>query len=779
MPKNLSAGEEWLGPLLTEPKKTRKESQKRKKPFLIKTIKEAEVQEYLDNGWEIDKKQKLKVRVRFPRGVDEKLENRTWLLFYQMGYSDLNEGRNFKIKVERKGVGSLEKQVDVFAKDDETVIVAECKASTSLRRRSLQKDIEEFANLKGPMSRAIKKHYGQNFKPKIIWLFVTDNIIWSDPDKERATGENIQIITQKELPYYLQISDHLGIASKYQFLAQFLKNQKIPELLNYTVPAICGFLGEKKYYSFVTTPKQLLKISFINHRSLDDPDGAPTYQRLVSRTRLKQIGRFITDGGFFPTNFLINFHKKVRFDPIKKDLGGNIRYGQLYLPGQYRSAWIIDGQHRLYSYAHLDPKFLNQNIVVIAFERLKIEDEANLFVTINHEQKSVPKTLLDDLQGELKWGSDKPAERIGAISARLIRILDADIGEPFYSKVTKQGIKASDTICLTVPAIMDGLKRSSLVGRAMLKSKLYEPGPLSGATDKETLERARSVINSYFALIREANSGQWGSGRKGYLCTNVAIQGYIFLLEALINYMEPNKGLDSKELDPLDLVSEIEEYIDPVLKFLGSASNKQIEKEFKVQYGASGPKEYFMRLCRIVKFDFSDFLPEGMETWEAEQSGENIKKAEESLKELNIKVHSYIFKTFKKEYGEKGYFDNGVLDKGIKKRAYEKSLDDDPEKKLPLDNYLDFLDYKKIVENKTHWKLFKSVFNIPEPGEKGISKNLKWMERINKLRRIPAHSTEKRVFRAEDFDYLDYIYEEFENNLNAVESEQETLQTEE
>ena len=39
--------------------------------------------------------------------------------------------------------------------------------------------------------------------------------------------------------------------------------------------------------------------------------------------------------------------------------------------------------------------------MVVAFERLDKPEEANLFVTINHEQKSVPKTLLDDLEGEL------------------------------------------------------------------------------------------------------------------------------------------------------------------------------------------------------------------------------------------------------------------------------------------------------------------------------------------------------------------------------------------
>ena len=54
-----------------------------------------------------------------------------------------------------------------------------------------------------------KKHYGENYKPKIIWFFFTSNIIWSKPDKQRATGANIKIVTEKELRYFLQIADHL------------------------------------------------------------------------------------------------------------------------------------------------------------------------------------------------------------------------------------------------------------------------------------------------------------------------------------------------------------------------------------------------------------------------------------------------------------------------------------------------------------------------------------------------------------------------------------------
>ncbi|MCF6267222.1 MAG: DGQHR domain-containing protein [Desulfuromusa sp.] len=760
---------EWLDPISTEAKKLKREAAKRRKAYQELSVLKSAVQEHLDAGWEVDRELKIKTRIRKPWSHDERLENRVWYLFYLLGYPEISSGRNFQITIKRKGADPYKKQIDVLAKDDETVIVTECKSSARITRRSLQKDIEEFANLKGPIANAIKKHYGAGFKPKIIWLFVTSNIAWSQPDRQRAAGAHINIVTEKELKYYLQIADHLRAAARFQFLAEFLKDQKIPEMNGVHVPAVKGKLGGKTFYSFVSTPKQMLKIAFVNHRSLNDPAGAPSYQRLVSRTRLRQISRFIYDGGFFPTNILVNFSSKCRFEHVAKDDETNVVFGNLYLPCRYRSAWIIDGQHRLYGYAPLSEKFLNQNIMVVAFESLKKEEEANLFVTINHEQKSVPKTLLDDLEGELKWGSDRPTERIGAVSARLIGLLNNDIGEPLYGRVTQQGISPTEKTCLTVPAIKDGLRRSGLVGEAILNKKEFAPGVLCGTNDTATLDRARSALNSYFQLLASANTTQWESGRQGYLCTNVALQAYLLLFSSIVSYMESNKGLSARELEPNDLISEIEEYMDPILRWLGEASAIQMEKHFKVQFGSGGPREYFYRLCQKIRASFSDFAPEGMDEWAKGQSEELVDDADKKLKGLNIQVQKTIFDILKQVYGADGnaYWKKGVTDKKIKARAYEKSLEDE-DADLPLENYLDFIEYKKIVENKEHWKLFKPFFDIPEPGEKGYTKNVRWMERVNELRRIPAHATEKRNYKASDFNYIEYVYEEFMSRLSTI-----------
>ena len=82
---------------------------------------------------------------------------------------------------------------------------------------------------------------------------------------------------------------------------------------------------------------------------------------------------------------------------------------------------------------------------------------------------------------------------------------------------------------------------------------------------------------------------------------------------------------------------------------------------------------------------------------------------------------------------------------------------------------------KKVVEAKAVWPLFKPVFNIPEPGEKGQAKNLKWMERVNELRRIPAHPAKERKYKVEDFDYIDFIHDEFTKRLLTAMEEKDIV----
>lgn len=242
--------------------------------------------------------------------------------------------------------------------------------------------------------------------------------------------------------------------------------------------------------------------------------------------------------------------------------------------------------------------------------------------------------------------------------------------------------------------------------------------------------------------------------------------------------MEANKGMSPRELEPQEVVSEIEEYFEPVLEWLSTSSLSAIEKRFKVQFGSGGPREYYFRLVLLVKEIYSDFTPEGTYEWEQERSDERIEAADRKLKELNVLVQKSIFDRLKEKYGTdpSSYWEKGV-DKDDRGKAYTRSLDDDVDTRVLPENYLFFHEYKTIVEKSKHWLLFEDLFDIPIGGVTGRAKNIQWMDRVNDLRRIPAHATEDRVYRLEDLDLIDYIHGEFTRRLETAEIEPEKDET--
>jgi len=58
------------------------------------------------------------------------------------------------------------------------------------------------------------------------------------------------------------------------------------------------------------------------------------------------------------------------------------------------------------------------------------------------------------------------------------------------------------------------------------------------------------------------------------------------------------------------------------------------------------------------------------------------------------------------------YWDQGVRDKDIKTEAYRKSLEYSG-RTAAAGELPGFIDYRKIVEDKAHWSIFKPVFDIP------------------------------------------------------------------
>lgn len=256
------------------------EYRSRKGRYAQQTFRRDEAEYAASEGWELVRENQSSLRFQKLKPHDAQLENEFWCLLYHFGYPNLNVGRNFQVEITTSGRTTVSKQIDVFAYDDETVIVAECKSCETRTKRQMQKDIGEFASNQRLIANTLRRHFGRDFEQKIIWLFVTRNVDWSEPDLARAAEANVQIITEKELFYYKEIAKRIGRSARYQFQAEFLAGTKV-KALSRKVFALRTSFGQHKAYAFFASPSAVLPISFVNHRDLRDPNSAPSYQRLL------------------------------------------------------------------------------------------------------------------------------------------------------------------------------------------------------------------------------------------------------------------------------------------------------------------------------------------------------------------------------------------------------------------------------------------------------------------------------------------------------------------
>ncbi|HOF66315.1 MAG TPA: DGQHR domain-containing protein [Candidatus Fermentibacter daniensis] len=533
----------YLVPLIEDEPSLRSASYVKRNRFEEKTVNHADVENAKNEGWEVKRNNKVSIRMKRLKRHDKELEDRAWMLFRSMGYPVMN-GENFHIHYIRDDGSIGKKQIDVYAEDSETALIVECKSRESRGRRTLQKDILETQALQKYIRKSIVAHHKGERRHKIIWIYITHNIIWSEPDLERASDARIKIITENELQYFETFVKHMGPAGRYQILGEFLQNEKVPGLAEIRLPAIRGTLGGDTFYAFVTKPRHLLKIAFINHQALNHPDGKPAYQRMISSSRIRDIGQFIKDGGYFPTNLLVNFVDEPRFDLLEntENTDQNTRFGWLTLPKKYKSAWIIDGQHRLYGYSHLDDTYLDQSIFVIAFAKMDVHREADLFITINHKQKSVPRSLLVSLLADIRMGDSDPSTSLSALASAIIRSLNTSKTSPLGRRFALPDIPAEPGQNLTISEGVKGLKRTGLIGRIVDKKILS--GPMCGETDEETIKRASYIIDAYFTRIQLSVPDKWEAGKSAYIATNPGFRAHLQVIAEVVQYLTLKRNYD-------------------------------------------------------------------------------------------------------------------------------------------------------------------------------------------------------------------------------------------
>lgn len=591
-----------------------------KSPYEKVSVKKENVDKYIENGWEQFKENKKSITIRKPKQDWIAFEDRVWSMIAEMGFQKVNERRNFKIEY----APGLTKQIDVFAFDEEAILIIECKSTPERRKVNFQKEINEFIALKDKLRDSVKV-LSEN--PKVAFIFATNNAILSKSDrlriKDAASTDNFFHFNQDTIEYYEQLTKLLGCAAKYQLFGHLFEGQKIPGL-DIKVPAICGkFSPGYNFVSFCIDPFELLKLSYILHRSDSTSEASNSYQRLVNKTRINKIGKYIDNGGYFPNSIIANIDTtKLDFsrgERIDKDC--SLNYGILKLPRLYKSIFIIDGQHRLYGYAK-STNDSHHTVQVVAFHNLDIEEQTNIFVDINHTQKSVPANLLQSIMADYNWNSKNDKKALSALKTRLLVELNSEDDSALYKRIILSEEKKNDTRCLTLKTIKDwGLNRVSLFG-TLKGDNLIKTGYLSNIDNVKTLKKAKAYFKECFNYLESNLFDQWklGSAEGGFAAMNVSISAFIRLFENIIDYHVKVNSIKPEFMSGLELSEITKPFLKHVCNFINNISSDD-KKKLRSKFG-SGATEKVLREYQRAIYDIeNDFIPDGLEQWIKDNSG--------------------------------------------------------------------------------------------------------------------------------------------------------------
>jgi DNA sulfur modification protein DndB len=566
---------------------------------------------------------------------------------------------------------------------------------------------------------------------------------------------------------------HIGPAAKYQFFADMLPGKSVSGL-KIRVPCVKSKMGGYSCYTFPISPEYLLKISYVSHRSKGKASDVNTYQRMVAKSRLKKIKEYISDQGVFPTNIVINLDKDcINFEKThqnntseEQELSGTL--GWLDIKPTYKSAWIIDGQHRLFAYSGHE-RAKNSHLSVLAFEGIPPSVQAQLFVDINAKQKSVKASLLQELYAELNWDSDFPADRVQAIISKAVQILDTDRESPLYGRILNADSTKDNLRCISLTSVFTALEKGRFYIVKENRGDVIEFGPLWAGNNDATLKRTVVVLKFWLNKLRKGSPDWWdlGSGEGGGFAMNDSVTACINVLRSVLTHFEQNNQ-KLLQLDNDDLCELITKFANEAGNYFSSLSSDD-RKNFRGLRGGQGQDVRTRRCQQYIRQRISNFNPAGLDDFIAKEKAETNLIAKSVIDDIERIVQRIVLQELKSQFIED---DNSWWMLGIPKQIrieVSKRAEDDDNKRGRREAYFDLIDYRKIISE--NWTIFQNILGYGRKNE-SKEKQTKWMYEVNVKRNAVAHASSGIMLSIEELDqlkaYLDWLKQR--NIFSSVDS---------
>ncbi len=382
----------------------------------------------------------------------------------------------------------------------------------------------------------------------------------------KATEKNVKTAKfvfwdDKAVKYYDRVSAILKDLTKNEILKEF--GVKFSSKTTYEENAVEIKQENYNLYLLGMHPGLLLKIAYVYRRTGNKP-GA--YQRIINKDRIQSISKFFNDS----KDLLLPNPVIIVFDEYP-DIQQKVKYKQnkqLQFPISYCSAWIIDGQHRIYGFKD-HPKYKNWipdddddfKIPVVVFKKLSKIKQNKTFVNINYFQKRIDAilfndlaTIIQDLKHEITW----PSLLISELNKKepwkdMIKISELDTKKP----ITISGFAKTK---LLYKLLGYNKKKNSYSGN-LFNVASFDPKKLfSDKQNKIAFTKQIKILVRFFGIIRkkvkhqDPENDKWLNSRKFGLTKFTSVNALLLVLDSLLE-KDPNLSMDlNKWLSAIDIV---------------------------------------------------------------------------------------------------------------------------------------------------------------------------------------------------------------------------------
>jgi DNA sulfur modification protein DndB len=437
----------------------------------------------------------------------------------------------------------------------------------------------------------------------------------------------------------------------------------------------------------------------------------------------------------------------------------------MHIRPAFKSAWVIDGQHRLFAYSG-HKKAKSAHVAVLAFEGLPPSTQARLFVDINAKQKSVKPSLLQELFAELHWDAAAPATRVQAIVSKAVRVLDEEKDSALYGRVQTADATKDVRRCVSLASLFKALEKSDFYIRKEVKGEVIEYGPLWAGENEATLARTVTLVKAWLGKVRDGAPEWWdlGSAEGGGFAMNDSITACINALRSVLLFLE-SKGRNLIRLTDAELVDAVTApYGEAVANYFANLTLDD-RKRYRDLRGSQGQTTRTRRLQQAIRQKVPAFDPPGLDEFINSEKEQTNLKAKVIIDRLEGLLKKVIVEELKGEFttDQNAWWQEGVPQK-IRLEVMQR-FESDNGGRGSREAYFDLVDYKTIATN--NWSLFQKLIGFGK-GNDSKEKQTKWLQEVNEWRKQVAHASSGVVLSVDSLAQLEGYYERFKEKVSSL-----------